>query len=74
MSFRFFYFFVFFHFSISFLEENVEYSDELQHTLRITAEIANIHENMLKLAWIEWDFRFDILCVTNGSHVEYLYF
>jgi hypothetical protein len=37
---------------------------------RITEAIATIDKPMLEQTWMEIEYRLDVLCATNGAHVE----
>ena len=37
---------------------------------RVSDAIDTINEAMLQRAWQEIEYRFDVLCVTNGAHIE----
>jgi hypothetical protein len=52
----------------------------LQHTAttswelgeRVQAAVATVDVDMLQCMWMELEYRLDIVCVTNGAHVEYV--
>ena len=37
---------------------------------RISDAIATIDEDMLQRTWQEIEYRLDVLCLTNGAHIE----
>jgi hypothetical protein len=39
---------------------------------RITTDLENVDEDMLRSVWTELDCRIDICRVTKGSHIEHL--
>ena len=38
--------------------------------IRITATVAKVTPEMLRSVWQETDYRWDVCCITNGSHIE----